>query len=192
MNTASLPQRFGKAALDQLYRGKTQQLRPLMFLDFDDVLCINKPYGGYDVFSADARPADLWEKLWSPEAVTTLHAVAERFDPEVVLTTSWLRLMERQGFEQVFARTGLTWLASRLHKAWEAPAIRDKTRWQAIEAWLFAHYLGQPLVVLDDLYSGTGLQASRLFKAGHVVLCEVGRGLHAGLQPAIERALSSR
>jgi hypothetical protein len=39
----------GKAALDKLYRGQTAQgLRPLLFLDFDDVICLNNPDGGYD------------------------------------------------------------------------------------------------------------------------------------------------
>lgn len=187
--TTASPKRRGKAALDQLYRGKRQPGRPLLFLDFDDVICLSAPYGGYEVFTTDAQPFDLWDKLWSQEALAVLKAVVERFNPHIILTTSWLRLADREGFEQIFARTGLDWLASRLHKAWEAPQDRGKTRAEAIEAWLNARYEGEPLVVLDDHYSGSGLKASRLFKAGHVVLCEVKRGLHAGLLPAIERAL---
>lgn len=33
-------------------------LRPIIFLDFDDVICLNKHYGGFDVFSPDP-PEDL-------------------------------------------------------------------------------------------------------------------------------------
>ena len=181
---------FGKAALDGLYRGVRQVGRPpLLFLDFDDVLCINSPYGGYDVFAADG-PTDLWERLWHPPAAQTLLAVLEAHQPRVVVTTSWLRLMERPGFEGLFRRTGLAPVADALHEAWEAPQRLGATRLQAIEQWLNARYQGEPLVVLDDVLSGTGLRGSRLDKAGCVVLCEEGVGLHAGHRPAIDRALT--
>lgn len=188
MSTATLPQRFGKAALDQLYRGHTH--RPLLFLDFDDVICLSEPYGGYDVFQSD-RPADLWERFRAQETLVILREVVEKFNPQIVITTSWLRLMEREGFDKLFALTGLDWLANRLHEAWEAPQLHGMTRADAIEKWLAARYRGEPLVVLDDDYSGTGLRKSKLYRAGRVVMCEVKRGLHAGLKPAIEKALKS-
>ena len=68
-----------------------------MFLDFDDVICISKPYGGYEVFSSDGHPSDLWERLWHPLAIEVLRAVLEEFHPHVVITTSWLRLAEHAG-----------------------------------------------------------------------------------------------
>jgi hypothetical protein len=180
--------RFGKAALDQLYRGVRQPGRPLLFLDFDDVICTNDPYGGYDVFLPD-HPVDLWERLWNPKAVATLRVILDKYDPQVVLTTSWLRLLDREGFENIFQRTGLEKLTRALHPDWEAPQEKDRTRFQAIEKWLNARYEGQPLVVLDDPYSGTGLKGSRLDKAGCVILCELKVGLHDGLLPRIDRAL---
>lgn len=44
---------------------------PLLFLDFDDVICVNAPYGGYDVLAAatGTAPADLWERLWHPPTI---------------------------------------------------------------------------------------------------------------------------
>jgi len=182
-----------EAALDALYRGVRVQGRPLLFLDFDDVLCLQKPYGSQDVFQTRAeRPVDLWDRLWHPTAAQTLLSIVEEHRPQIVITTNWLRLIERAGFVALFQRTGLGVIAEVLHDAWDAPQDRGFTRYQAIEKWLCARYEGQPLVVLDDELSGTGLLGSSLDKAGCVVLCKVGVGLHAGHLPAVRFALAGR
>ena len=181
----------GKAALDARYRGVRTSGHPLLFLDFDDVICAQKPYSGYDLFCPpEDRPADLYERLWHPPSAQTLLAVMSEFEPRVIVTTSWLRLMERDGFDALFRRTGLHAVADALHDAWEAPPTRGDTRHRAIERWLHAHYAGEPFVVLDDVQSGTGLRSSRLDKCGCVVLCAENVGLHAGHLPAIRAALA--
>jgi hypothetical protein len=180
----------GKAALDRLYRGHRATGPGLLFLDFDDVICMNSPYGGYDLFDSSERPADLYERLWHPPAVNALLSVLAEHQPRIVITTSWLRLMERAGFETLFRRTGLSAVADALHDAWEAPAMRDMTRHGAIEGWLHAHYAGEPLAILDDDLSGTGLKGSKLDKLGCVVWCEREVGLHAGHLPQVRRALT--
>lgn len=193
--SSSAPRRLkaGKAALDAMYRGAPRAGKPLLFLDIDDVFCLSCPYGGYDVFQpASEQPADLWQRLWHSPAAETLRAVLAECKPSVVITSSWLRLCDREGFVQIFQRTGLPEVADALHEAWEAPQDLGKTRWQSIEKWLNARYEGQPLVVLDDTLSGTGLHGSRLQRAGCVVLCEVGVGLHAGHIDAIRSALRPR
>lgn len=188
--TTDGPRMPGKAALDALCKGRRQEGRPLLFLDLDDVVCVG-PYGGYHVpLPKAAQPADLWERLWHPPAVAVLLTVIRDRQPEVILTSSWLRLMERDGFQVLFRRTGLGAVAESLHAAWEAPQDRGLTRRQAIEKWLHANYVGQSLVVLDDELSGTGLRGSALDRAGCVVLCEAGVGLHVGHLPAIGRALA--
>ena len=181
----------GKAALDRLYRGFRNAGTGLVFLDFDDVICINKPYGGYDLFQAvDVQPADLFDRLWHQPSVEVLLSVLKEFNPRVILTTSWLRLMERPGFEALFQKTGLAAVTDALHERWEAPAMRGDTRARAIERWLHANYRGEPLVVVDDVLSGTGLRGSKLDRAGCVLLCEEGVGLHAGHLPFVRQALS--
>ena len=180
----------GRAALERLYRGVAPTGRPLLFLDFDDVLCLNQPYSGHHLsLNAAERPGDLFQKLWHLPAVQALLQVVDEYAPQVVLTTSWLRLLEREGFVELFQRTGLSVLADALHEAWDAPQDFGRSRHQAIERWLFAHYESQPLLILDDELSGTGLFGSRLHKAGCVVLCKVDVGLHAGHLPAVRAAL---
>ena len=165
-------------------------IRPLVFLDLDDVICINSPYGGYDVFAPD-RPVDLWERLFHKPAVHTLLQIIDEFNPHFVLTTSWLRLMDREGFEELFHRTGLEKVARSLHPvAWDAPQVRGETRLEAIEAWLATHGRREPFVVLDDELSGTGLRGSLLDEAGSIVLCEVNVGLTSAHLQRVRRALS--
>lgn len=160
-------------------------------LDFDDVICLSRPYGGSELWLPEAeRPADLYERLWHAPASRALLEVMTEFRPQVVVTTSWLRFMQRPAFEALFHATGLGVVADSLHEHWEAPAMRGWTRHTAIESWLTRHYQGEPLVVLDDEFSGTGLKSSRLDRAGCVVLCDGDVGLHAGHLPAIRRALS--
>ena len=133
-----------EAALDAFYRGVRVQGRPLLFLDFDDVLCLNEPYGSQDVFQKDAeRPIDLWERLWHPPAAQTLLSIVDEYRPYIVITTNWLRLMERDAFIALFERTGLRVIADLLHDVWDAPQDRGCTRYQAVEKWLREHYDGQ-------------------------------------------------
>lgn len=165
----------------------------VLFLDFDDVFCLNKPYGGYDVFqNFDARPADLYERLWHQPAVDVLLAILQEHKPRVVLTTSWLRMMERDGFEDLFRRTGLSEVCRLLHDAWCAPAKPGERRLDAIESWLSFNKPEGPFVVLDDEHSGTGLEGSWLDEAGCLVLCVPGIGLQPLHLEHVRRALKPK
>jgi hypothetical protein len=165
--------------------------RPILFLDIDDVLCINSPYGGHDLVTRP-HPADLFERLFQDVAKEVLLSVLAEHAPRVVITSSWLKLLDRQGFDGLFRATGLGSVAHSLHDAWEALQDRGMTRAAAIERWLRQYGEDEPFVVLDDMLSGTGLASSRFKKAGRLVLCEAGVGLepkHLGLiRKALGRA----
>lgn len=179
----------GDATLKKLYKGIKAPGRPLVFLDFDDVICVNKPYGGHDVMRSEALiPTDLWVRLWHPPAVATLKTVFEEFAPQVVITSSWLRFLDRDGVASLFGKTGLEFVSDALHPAWEAPQNQGATRLNAIETWLVSNYDGQPVIVLDDDQSGTGLRGSRLDRVGCIILCDTDVGLHQGHLPAIRNA----
>lgn len=182
----------GNASLRRLYRGQHKSGPGTLFLDFDDVICTSQPYGGYDLFDmTEERPPDLFDRLWHAPATQTLLTIVEEHAPRIVLTTSWLMMMDRrESFEALFTRTRLEPVARALHEHWEAPALRGMTRLGAIERWLQAHYEGESLVVLDDEVSGTGLKGSKLDRAGYVVLCEKNVGLHAGHLPQVRKALT--
>jgi len=176
---------------DQSGNSRSNDFGPgVLFLDFDDVFCLNKPYGGYDLFQKfDARPVDLYERLWHQPAVDVLLAILQEHKPRVVLTTSWLRMMERDGFEDLFHRTGLSEVCRLLHSAWCAPAKPGDRRLDVIESWLELNKPEGPFVVLDDELSGTGLEGSWLDEAGCLVLCVPGIGLQPFHFEHVRRAL---
>lgn len=161
---------------------------PLLLLDIDDVICLNTPYGGYDVLARE-HSADLWSRLWHPPAMALLCELVQATQAQVVLTTSWLRFLQLDAMAELFRRTGVGILADALHPNGEVLPLRGQTRLQAIEAWLQHHGVQQRYAILDDHLSGTGLSGSRHDRAGRVVLCEVDVGLQAHHIPQLERAL---
>ncbi|WP_093163218.1 HAD domain-containing protein [Variovorax sp. YR216] len=178
-----------RTRLVPLFEGASPNAQPLLFLDFDDVLCVG-PYGARDVLSS-SPPQDLYERLWHPPAVTALLEVLAEHQPRVVLTTSWLGRLDRSAIAELLRRTGLTEVDASLHPLWSAPARPGESRIEAIESWLNTGYRGERLVVLDDIRSGSSLPGSRLDSAGCVLLCEVGVGLHVGHLNFIRQALGA-
>lgn len=152
---------------------------------------MGKPYGWHEVSSDDEPPHDLWQRLWHSPAVTTLLVVMAELSPRVVMTTSWTSLLRREGFERIFRETGLDAVADAFDsKEWRAVQLVGETRNQAIERWLARNrqWLA-PKVVLDDRFSGTGLQGSKLDRSGCVVFCEQSVGLQPSDLPKIRAAL---
>jgi hypothetical protein len=157
-------------------------MRPLLFTDFDDVICLNGPYGCFDV-AQPTWPADLASRLWHPPALEVLELLVAQFEPQLVVTSSWLRVMTLDRIEKLFRQTGVSWLADALHPKGEALQKSTMSRLDSVDAWLGSHHLGESYVIVDDPLSGTGLAGSKHDLAGRVVLCEVEVGLlpvHAG------------
>ncbi len=151
-------------------------MRPLIALDLDDTICLNNPYGGYDVMQP-IWPSDLATRLWHPPALDVLRPIVAELNPQIVITSSWLRVMELAAIDNLFRVTGAAWLADVLHPEGEPVQNSGWTRVMAIEDWLARHHRGEPYVVIDDPLSGTGLEGSRHDVAGRLVLCEVNVGL---------------
>lgn len=153
--------------------------RPLLFLDLDDVICLNDPYGGYDVkiFAKVDPPKDFWEKLFDQKAKEILLSILDEFNPKVVITTSWLRFMDRDSFVTLFKRTGLGHVAESLHEQWDAPQLLQWNRFDAIDRWMQKFYKDEAFVILDDKDSGSRLRGSKFDKAGQLILCDLDIGL---------------
>lgn len=164
---------------------------PIILLDFDDVIVLNRPgeYGGYDVM-APSPPPEIWTHIFDDLATRILLDAVTAHEARIVLTTSWLRILERASFERMFELAGLTALSQQLHTACEAPQFHGETRLQAIDRWLAQHHHGEPYIVLDDQLSGTGLRGSVHAKRKRLVLCEVNVGLQPQHVGVIRQALS--
>jgi hypothetical protein len=166
--------------------------RPIIMLDFDEVIVLNRlgDPGGFAAISPNPPP-DIWERLFHQPATQTLVAAITEHDARVVITTSWLRFMLRDAFEDLFRKTSLEVLSGNLHESWEALPNRGDTRGGAIDRWLKVNHHGEPYVVLDDELSGTGLRGSVHDRRQRVVFCEADVGLHPKHLPLIRAALST-
>lgn len=149
---------------------------PVLFLDFDDTICLNMPYGGQHLL-LDQKPSDLYQRLWHRAAVDVLVRLIGLTSARIVITSSWLRFLDLEGVRQLFRVTELDTLAEHLHPRGEAPQPRTMSRMNAIDAWLRTHDDGSPYLVIDDVVSGTGLRGSFHDEEGRVILCDENIGL---------------
>jgi hypothetical protein len=177
----------------------------ILFLDFDDVLCLNNPFGGYDVLEAlgDVQHgrkaldefANIWETLFDPMAKAFLEEIHGEFQPHYVLSTSWTRFMNRGALDAVLRQTGLGFVADNLHEDWESEKGTGYLRRDEIRFWLAKHpEVKERWVVVDDTESGTGLHPRQMSESEgqFVVLCDVNVGLTADKYGELRRALLRR
>lgn len=161
-----------------------------LFLDLDDVLCLNTPYGGVhvvDIFRGHCtEPGVVFQALFAQDCVTTLRRIHEVLDGQIryVISSTWRETFSRGQMLEIFRRSGIGFVAESLHDvAWCTPIDSRAERADEVIQWLDDHHRGEPFAVLDDHYSGRSLknaageQGERL--AGHVVLCQEGHGLTA-------------
>lgn len=160
-------------------------MRPILFLDMDDVLVISQTFTSYQVIttfkSADLDDSpELWSGLIFPQARDNLAALHKEFFPHYIVSSSWSNYLTRLQMEAVFRRTGLEFVADNMHEQWTTPKSNEWTRLDEIENWISQHgYPAQPMLVIDDLESGRSLRKSSLHLRGLVVLCDAWTGLVA-------------
>jgi hypothetical protein len=173
---------------------------PIVFLDIDDVLCLNNPYGGADALEAvqgrHAEPDRVLREVFCAEAMRVLETLHADMGGKLryVISSSWRRAFSREQIERIFVTAGLDFVVASLHEQWETPRkLWPAERIEEIQSWLQRHHRGEPFVILDDEYSGGSLLAAYGDldhpMAERVVLCELEVGLTAEHLPIILNAL---
>ena len=166
-------------------------MKPIvLFLDFDDVICLNEIYGAYDVMLALREVekaektledfADMWHRLFDADAKAHLKAIHDEFEPQYVLSSSWIKTMDRDALVEVFNQTGLGFIADNLHPTWRTTdEQKGGVRADEIGGWLRRHpELKDQWIVLDDAHSGTGLlDWSQSGASSFITLCQMNVGL---------------
>lgn len=174
--------------------------RIVIFLDIDDVICLNTQYGGYDAkkwisneFFLAKESEFLWEKLFDQSAINNLVEVHQKWNPCYVISSSWRTIFDKSEIQVVLERSGLGCVARSLHKDWSTPIDAGKgLRSAEIGIWLSKHpELQDSWVVVDDNLSGRDLLRSFL-NLNFVVLCQEGVGLQKSEAEKLEKALNDR
>lgn len=158
--------------------------RSVIFLDMDDVLCLDHQFHSGEMLRVvqNLRPdwPELWKKLVDGDAAANLLRLHEEFNPKYVVSSSWALHLDRDQMCDVLERTQLQFVVYDLHEHWQTPRARSSSRREEVEWWLEEYREpGQPFLILDDTYSGDTLMHSPLALNGHVVTCEVRKGLTA-------------
>ncbi|PIF98484.1 HAD domain-containing protein [Comamonas sp. 26] len=174
-----------------------QSQRPVIFLDFDDVICLNRPYGGYDAkLAIHDESSEVWARLFDAKAKQHLEMLHEKFTPWFVISSSWWWLFDREELVEVMQRSGLSFVSDSLHSAWATPKqSRQGMRATEVKSWLALHpEFSNAWVVIDDKLSGTGFKNWSREALSYVVLCQLEVGLQtlevAQLHDALERRMN--
>ena len=175
-----------------------------LFLDIDDVVCLNAPYGGFDVILAvNGRhddPAAVYRQVFDPCAREVLERIHDGMEGRLryVISSTWREMLDREQMCKVFRKGGLGFVAASTEagERWCTPLkVGRQQRVDEIAAWLDRHHQGEPFAVVDDVYSGASLRPALTLPTHpfhrRVVLCQESVGLcqeHIGpLLEALER-----
>ena len=98
-------------------------MKPLVFLDFDDVLAVHREHDSRQVelaFKNDAldEVPELWQWVFHYSARTNLQTLHEEFQPEYVISSSWTLSFDRSQIVEVLRRTGLDFVPENFHPNW--------------------------------------------------------------------------
>jgi hypothetical protein len=155
--------------------------RPLVFLDMDDVLCLDDVHHSGQMLKIFEQKIqdypEMWERLVDASAAENLRQLHAEFKPVYVISSSWATYLDREKMCEALTRTKLQFVVENLHAEWRTPRALSSSRRDEIDWWLEAHREPrQPFIIIDDSCSGTGLAHSPLALDGHVVLCRSGYG----------------
>lgn len=156
-------------------------MRPLIFLDIDDVLSLSDVHHSGQLLKVFQQKIpdypELWVHLVDADAAKNLRLLHDEFAPLYVISSSWATYLDRDQMCDALTRTQLQFVVDNLHTEWRTPRALSSGRRDEIEWWLDTHRQPeQPFLVIDDTNSGYTLMRSPLAYDGHVVLCRSGFG----------------
>ena len=175
---------------------------PTLFLDIDDVLCLNKEFSGHDVIDViEGRhpdPSAVYRGVFDPRATAALKQMHDALGGRLryVVSSTWRYFFNRGQMATIFRATGLSFVADALHPAWRTATTinRDSQRADDIETWLDYCHAGEAFAIVDDSWSGYSLKPALVFPrhwlAGRVVLCQTEVGLRDEHVPVLTAALT--
>jgi hypothetical protein len=149
----------------------TSLQRPVVFLDIDDVLCVHRMLNTRQALAALAgdetvNADDVWQQIFHAPARQNLRQLHQEFTPLYVISSSWTLHLTKEPLRETFGRTGMEFVAEKLHEFWCTLRDSDGSSYRLVEidAWLDTHSLLTPVpfVVIDDLVSGQSLVGSNL------------------------------
>lgn len=152
-------------------------IKPVVFLDFDNALAIHKFSDNVRVLDANAMALidafpDLWLTVFDSAARRNLQTLHREFQPQYVISSSWAFHLNLEEMQKMLKRCGLKFVALNLRERWRTPRNETSSRLSEIEAWLEleAWKDDHTYVIIDDHASGAELSGTWL--EGRTVFCD--------------------
>ena len=99
-----------------------KKMKPIVFLDIDDVVAIDPNFSGSTVAAALKNNRNIEEKFWASvflsSAVSNLSLLHEDFFPSYVISSGWTNYLNRDQVAFAFNSAGLSFIAKYLHRQW--------------------------------------------------------------------------
>jgi hypothetical protein len=176
-----------------LHYGKTA-MRPIIFLDIDDVLAIDSNFSGGAVAAALATnlgeiEEGFWHHVFSSNAIENLSLLNKIFSPQYVVSSNCANYLTEFQIKYVFESASLDFVKRNLHRQWRTPKSGIGGRLIEISTWISKHLQSTPpVLIIDDYESGWNLINSVFDHNDQLVLCESKRGFEkAELEIAIQK-----
>jgi len=153
-------------------------MRPLIFLDIDDVIATDPDYFGTTVIAALEADAysisqEFCQRVFSTQAITNLALLNMRFSPQYVISSSWANYLTKSQITYVFEKASLRFVSMNFHRHWKTPKSQISGRLIEIELWISTHLKSSsPFLIIDDYDSGWNLVGSVFDKNKQLILCE--------------------
>lgn len=157
---------------------RNEAMRPIIFLDIDDVIAIDPSFTGISVYDAlqndwTTIDKDFWQQLFLAEAIENLSLLHQRFFGQYVISSSWSNYLTRHQIKYAFERAGLDFIASNLHRHWRTPKSESPGRVSEIQNWISKYsQREQPILIIDDQDSGWNLINSIFDNNKQLLICE--------------------
>lgn len=172
-------------------------LKPVVFLDFDNALAVHKFSDSVRVLDANAMAIidafpDLWLTVFDSAAGRNLQTLHREFEPNYVISSSWASHLNLEEMQKMLKRCGLKFVALNLCVHWRTPRNQTSSRLSEIKAWLTldAWEDDHAYVIIDDHVSGAALSGSWL--ESRTVFCDPWVGFSAAKLLAAREILHSQ
>ncbi len=147
--------------------------KSILFLDIDDVLCLNQTYGGYDVIRAmkgvHPFPDNVYRDVFDQRACQVLVSIhsAMAGNLEYVISSTWREVFDEAQMREVFRRAGIGFVGHALHERWCTPVRPERgRRADDIAAWLDTWHQGEAFAIVDDGPRAAAIVARRGVRRG--------------------------
>lgn len=173
---------------------------PIVFLDIDDVLCLDLE-GRLWVETAVAGrlpdPEPMYGRLFSADAKAALAQIDAACHSRLryVVSSLWRLVFDRAQMTSIFEAAGLPFVAQRLEAGdrWRTPHLLGEGRAAEVALWLQRHHRGEAYAVVDDRFSGLDLieavARAEPYVVDRLAICEEGVGLLEQHVPELVAAL---